>query len=183
MIDIDKLPIFNEKTGYYTTKDLARRWDLNVQSIHLYINEGGLEPIGKLPGTYGSFLFDKQNAQDWYEKTVVANLAPQTINDVELRLKTAKALIDELKYKKMLGETIDQQEAVMKFAKLLVLIDSKLKEIATLTGPLCAAEDDPQVCIKIIDDAVEKARAEIAGCNLEKLLITDFMDEEDETDE
>lgn len=180
MTEHTELTIISDKAGYWTVRDLIKKWQVKDQTIRTYMSDAGLTPVAKLPGNRGALLFDPEQTEQWYQDNIVAKQAPTTISDAELRLKTANANINELKYKKLLGELIDQTEAVQKFSKLLILIDSKLKEIATLTGPLCASEDDPQVCIKLIDDAVEKARAEIAGCNLEKLLITDFKDEDDE---
>lgn len=59
------IPVYDD---YVTTSQVAKRAKRSVQTIHRWIDNGWLNPVMRLPGEKGSYLFDPDDVEAAVER-------------------------------------------------------------------------------------------------------------------
>lgn len=108
-------------------QQLAKKFGVTITTINNYQIKG-LPVHHKDPGDKGSFWFDEEVAEQWY----IDNVETDEMYDVDLRKKTADAVLAELKVHKQNYRSIDTNLALSIYKEQSANISSSLKSLITI---------------------------------------------------
>lgn len=108
-------------------QELAKKFGVTIATINNYQIKG-LPVHHKDPGDKGSFWFDEEACQEWY----IDNIETDEMHDVDLRKKTADAVLAELKVLKANYQSINTHLVLDIYKEQCGNISSSLKSLITV---------------------------------------------------